>query len=852
MSTKIGRFEILSELAKSDSGSVYKASDPESNQTLALKVIRLDVFGEHAEEVVEHIVEEAETTKDLSSPNIVLVFGAGEIDGQFCAAMEYVQGNSIATMLARKEGFSIWDLLDISRQVCQGLEHAHEHGVYHYSLEPAKVMVTWDGTVKLLSFGISSAGFVAAQAAGFPPPALYYMSPEQVRGEKVDARSNLFTWGAMLYEMVTDHKAFPGDDADTVRQKILEEVPVPPAKRNPKINGIASQVIMKALSKDPEQRYQSGREMIADLERCREAAGKGAKKADVPKGAGTMVGDKGRNAAAMAKFATAAAPKAPGQPIAKPAPAISGNNEARGASLADELETSWSAPVVAPRRATPQAAPETKAEIPEKKAAAAAASYGGSGHKPSLDPGAQFRSTPVNPSFEAANLETSALSTPVADDAAVETPKIAIDPMMAQDGPAGAKGPSFSELDELPPLKEVYVAPPAPKSEEPAAEEPAPAIVLRPREPEKPKVDPREVAEKAIKEIKGVPPKLMLYSIVAAVSVVVVIAGMLAWRNYTQSTDEEGSVPKPAAVAQQPTPAPSEPAPAAASAAASVPEAAPSQPQAQAPEAAPVEEKAPAAAAKKRKDKKKGAPVAAGPAVVSGELVVDSTPQGAQLQVDGRAEAAWVTPFDLAGLAAGAHTIVVSKSGYGQETRTVEVSAGSKSSLAVHLTALNSIMNVASEPPGASIFVDGKDTGHVTPAQITIEKGAHTVLVRKAGYLDETTSATGQPGQSFRFAPTLRTLGNADSIKTVGKFKKIFGGNSAQAGMGKVTVRTTPKGAQIAINRRLLDKTSPVEFLLNPGNYVVDITATGYKPLQKVITVEQDGNVTIDEALQPE
>ena len=855
MSTKIGRFEILSELSKSDSGSVYKASDPESNQTLALKVIRLDVFGEHAEEVVEHIVEEAETTKNLSSPNIVLVFGAGEIDGQFCAAMEYVQGNSIATMLARKEGFSIWDLLDISRQVCQGLEHAHEHGVYHFSLEPAKVMVTWDGTVKLLSFGISSAGFVAAQAAGFPPAALYYMSPEQVRGEKVDARSNLFTWGAMLYEMVTDHKAFPGDDADTVRQKILEEVPVPPAKRNPKINGIASQVIMKALSKDPEQRYQSGREMIADLERCREAAGKGAKKTDVPKGTGTMVGDKGRNAAAMAKFATPTAPKPPAPSMPKPAPAISRDSEAASASLAEELETSWSAPVVAPRRATPQAAPETKTVIPEKKAAAAAASYAGSGHKPSLDPGVQFRGTQVNSSFEAANIETTALSTPVADEAAAETPKIAIDPMMAEDGRAGSKGPSFSELDELPPLKEVYVAPPTPKTEEPAAEEPAPPpLVLRPREPEKPKVDPREVAEKAIKEIKAVPPKLMMYSIVAAVSVVVVIAGMLAWRNYTQSTDEEGSVPKPAAVAQQSAPAPSEPAPAAsAAAAAPVPEAAPSQPQAQAPEAAPVEEKAvPAAAAKKRKDKKRGAPIAAVPAAVTGELVVDSTPQGAQLQVDGRAETGWVTPFDLAGLAPGAHTIVVSKSGYGQETRNVEVAAGSKSSLAVHLTALNSIMNVASEPPGASIFIDGKDTGHVTPAQITIEKGSHTVLVRKAGYLDETTSATGQPGQSFRFAPTLRTLGNADSIKTVGKFKKIFGGNSAQAGMGKVTVRTTPKGAQIAINRRMLDKTSPVEFLLNPGNYVVDITATGYKPLQKVITVGQDGNVTIDEALQPE
>ena len=127
MSTKIGRFEILGELARSESSCVYKASDPESGQTLALKTYKLEAFGEHAESIMQRVLEEAETTKELSSPNLTLVYGAGEIDGLFCAAMEYIQGNSIATMLARKEGFSIWDLLDISRQVCQGLDHAHGH-----------------------------------------------------------------------------------------------------------------------------------------------------------------------------------------------------------------------------------------------------------------------------------------------------------------------------------------------------------------------------------------------------------------------------------------------------------------------------------------------------------------------------------------------------------------------------------------------------------------------------------------------------------------------------------------------------------------------------------------------------
>jgi serine/threonine protein kinase len=109
------------------------------------------------------------------------------------------------------------------------------------------------------------------------------MSPEQIQGEGLDARSNLFSWGAILYEMVTDQKAFDGADADDIRNKIVTEMPVSPALVNPKINPVASEVIMKALAKDPAQRYQSGRELAADLEKCREATGKTAKKTDAPK-----------------------------------------------------------------------------------------------------------------------------------------------------------------------------------------------------------------------------------------------------------------------------------------------------------------------------------------------------------------------------------------------------------------------------------------------------------------------------------------------------------------------------------------------------------------------------------------
>ncbi|MGB8762386.1 MAG: serine/threonine-protein kinase, partial [Candidatus Sulfotelmatobacter sp.] len=270
MSTKIGHFEILSELSKSATCVVYKANDAETSQTVALKAIQLSAFGESAAELQRCLLEEAEIAKVLSHSNLTPVRSAAEIDGQLCGAMEYIQGNSIATMLARKEGFSIWDLLDIGRQVCSGLDDARSHNIFHFSLEPSKIMCGWDSTVRILGYGFSGVGKFAAQMPGVPS-ILHYMSPEQVRGESIDTRSNLFSLGAMFYEMVTDRKAFDREDADSLRQSILESTPVPPMHVNPKLHPVLSDLIMKALAKDPAERYQSGRELLDELEKCKES-----------------------------------------------------------------------------------------------------------------------------------------------------------------------------------------------------------------------------------------------------------------------------------------------------------------------------------------------------------------------------------------------------------------------------------------------------------------------------------------------------------------------------------------------------------------------------------------------------
>ena len=181
----------------------------------------------------------------------------------------------------------------------------------------------------------------------------------------------------------------------------------------------------------------------------------------------------------------------------------------------------------------------------------------------------------------------------------------------------------------------------------------------------------------------------------------------------------------------------------------------------------------------------------------------------------------------------------------------MDVVSGGKSSLAFHLTPMNALVVVTSSPAGADITIDGRHTGKVTPAQFAVQKGNHTVLLRKQGFLDETTTANLGPGQNFQYAPALKALGDTEAIHTVGKFKKIFGaGGESTAGMGSVSIHTQPKGAQVVINQRILDKMSPVDVVMDPGNYVVDITLTGFKPVHKVVRVEKGDKIAIDEVLE--
>ena len=548
---------------------------------------------------------------------------------------------------------------------------------------------------------------------------------------------------------------------------------------------------MKALAKDPAARYQTAQELVDDLEKCKE---NGRKSASGPKkvapAARAVVSPAARTIAAS-KFVTAS-----------PTPAE-------------------------PEPPVPVAAPESEVEMfsqthtpaPEKKfraAAAGTASAASGSHSSGFDSGAGLIEEPGQDQAHARTSSSAQLSaTTFEAEAEAPAPRIAVDPMMAGSTQSASGGGSFSDIEELPPLKEVTYAPPPP----PDYEAPEPAVVqMYPKKDEKPKIQPREMAEKAIQEIKTIPPRLMLYAVAAAVGLILIVIVALFFHVRSED-DSSTAAPRPTkAVTRQAQPV-------AAAPVAPVP-----QPIEIIPEPAPEPEVTVRQFAKRVAKRAPASAPAPVPVVIPGQVQIDSNPQGAQIQLDGKSDPAWITPFNLTGLSAGKHLVSAGKTGYSAEIRSIDVASGSKSFVVIHLSPNNALVVANSTPPGAEIILDGKNTGRVTPAQFAVEKGSHTVVLRKAGYLEETTTADLGPGQNFQVAPALRALGNADDIRSVNKFKKLFGkggGGDSTAGMGSLSVRTQPKGAQIALNQHILDKQSPVGSNVGAGQLRAGCHADG-------------------------
>ena len=269
---KAGRYEIVGELGRGAMGIVYKAMDPVIGRTVAVKTIRLSEEGTGLKrpELLARFQTEARAAGLLTHPNIVVVYDAGEEDGLYYITMELVEGKSLQALLDGGHSFPLPRTLRILDQTCSALQFAHERNVVHRDIKPANLMLTADDTVKITDFGTAKIlQFGSTQQTSHVMGTPSYMSPEQVKGRAVDGRSDIFSLGVMLYEMVTGEKPFPGQNITTVIYKIVNEDPVPPRQIDPSIHPGISAVVMKALAKEPEQRYQSCREMLEDLRNYR-------------------------------------------------------------------------------------------------------------------------------------------------------------------------------------------------------------------------------------------------------------------------------------------------------------------------------------------------------------------------------------------------------------------------------------------------------------------------------------------------------------------------------------------------------------------------------------------------------
>lgn len=270
--TKAGRYEVVGELGRGAMGIVYRAVDPVIGRTVAVKTIRLSEEGTglNRAELLTRFQTEARAAGLLTHPNIVVVYDAGEEDGLYYITMELVEGKSLQALLDGGHSFPLPRTLRIMDQTCSALQFAHERNVVHRDIKPANLMLTADDTVKVTDFGTAKIlQFGSTQQTSHVMGTPSYMSPEQVKGRAVDGRSDIFSLGVMLYEMITGEKPFPGQNITTVIYKIVNEDPVPPRQIDPSIHPGISAVVMKALAKEPEQRYQSCREMLEGLRNYR-------------------------------------------------------------------------------------------------------------------------------------------------------------------------------------------------------------------------------------------------------------------------------------------------------------------------------------------------------------------------------------------------------------------------------------------------------------------------------------------------------------------------------------------------------------------------------------------------------
>jgi predicted Ser/Thr protein kinase len=265
---KFGRYEVVRELGKGAMGVVYLGRDPVIGRLVALKTIRVAVEDDNdLKEFRERFLREAQAAGILSHPNIVTVHDVGEDPETKTSfiAMEYVEGRNVKELLKEKASFTYLRIAEMLGQVAEALSYAHRRGIVHRDVKPANIIITPEGTVKITDFGIAKVEKSNLTSTGQFLGTPNYMSPEQVTGEAVDGRSDLFSLGVVLYELLTRKKPFLGDNLTSISYKIVHEAFTPPETYDAGVPSEFLSILKCALAKDPGQRYQRGSDFALAL-----------------------------------------------------------------------------------------------------------------------------------------------------------------------------------------------------------------------------------------------------------------------------------------------------------------------------------------------------------------------------------------------------------------------------------------------------------------------------------------------------------------------------------------------------------------------------------------------------------
>src|SRR5947209_2198197 len=260
-----GRYKIVRKLGTGGMANVYLAEDQELGRRVAIKI--LDDRHASDEQFVERFRREAQNAAGLSHPNIVSIYDRGEAEGTYYIAMEYLDGRSLKELIVSRGPAPIHVTIDYARQILAALRFAHRNGIVHRDIKPHNVLVDAEGRLKVTDFGIARAGASQMTEAGSIIGTAQYLSPEQARGAPVDQTSDLYSVGVLLYELLTGTVPFTGDTPVEIAMKHLSQVPEPPSVKRREVPADLDAIVLRALAKDPHDRYASAEQMDADLAR---------------------------------------------------------------------------------------------------------------------------------------------------------------------------------------------------------------------------------------------------------------------------------------------------------------------------------------------------------------------------------------------------------------------------------------------------------------------------------------------------------------------------------------------------------------------------------------------------------